>query len=185
MRPAVLAAGFSVVLSELACSQPVYRCGNTYSAAPCTTPTAPIVVSRDAAPSATGIVGRQLCATAMARQLGHSDAESAGIVSVARAPTEVIQYKGAPLVARRYIVNARGRLYTCHLSEDERRILSVDAPSVQAQVPGQGAGAIGGDPRAERDEAMRQSAEKKRDTEERARLAEERASLRRRLGLPP
>jgi hypothetical protein len=72
----------------------------------------------------------------MAR-LALPDPEGVKIVSVQRAGTEVIQYAGKSLVARRYDMalnprNAYGAYtgvqhFACYLSEDEQRVLRVDA----------------------------------------------------------
>jgi hypothetical protein len=55
------------------------------------------------------------------------------VVSVAKAPAEVIQYADQPTATRKYLVTlgvksaavvyGGPRTYACHLSEDERRVL--------------------------------------------------------------
>jgi hypothetical protein len=117
-------------------AQTLYRCGNTYSQTPCAADAASARVPSSAAPDpASGTAGQELCATDGLAQLAFPDPESTRIRSVNRAGTEVIQYAGKSVVARRYnlLVNTRNvqgaytgeRVYPCYLSEDERRVLKV------------------------------------------------------------
>jgi len=56
------------------------------------------------------------------------------VASVAKAPAEVIQYANQPTATRKYLVTIGvksaalvyegPRTYACHLSEDERRVLT-------------------------------------------------------------
>lgn len=115
-------------------AQTLYRCGNTYSQVPCAADAASARMS-----SHTPAVppGREVCTTEGLARLGLPDPEGVKIVSVQRAGTEVIQYAGKSLVARRYDMalnprNAHGAYtgvqhFACYLSEDEQRVLRVDA----------------------------------------------------------
>lgn len=117
-------------------AQTLYRCGNTYSQTPCAADAAPARISAGAAPdAASASQGSTVCANEGVAQMRFPDPESTRILSVSRAGTEVIQYAGKPLAARRYnlTLNTKGpsgaylgeRVYTCYLSEDERRVLKV------------------------------------------------------------
>lgn len=119
-------------------SQQLYRCGNTYSQTPCAPDAAPARISADAAPEqAAGSSGKELCASEGVAQMQFSDPQSTRIRSVVKAGAEVIQYAGKPIAARKYHItlNTRNevgayvgdRVYLCYLSEDERRVLKVDA----------------------------------------------------------
>ena len=122
-------AALLVALPSMA--QSVYKCGSTYSQTPCDTKAKPTAITNNAAPAqADGLAGRELCAAGVAQHLGFRDPEKAGIAAVSKAPAEVIQYAGAPLVAHKFIVNAKGKLYGCYLSEDERRLLVIGEPPV-------------------------------------------------------
>ena len=132
-----LAAGLVAgCIAGAAGAQTLYRCGNTYSQTPCAADAASARVSANAAPdAATGSAGPELCASEGIAQLGFADPESTRVRSVTRAGTEVIQYAGKPMAARRYnlVINTRNsqgaypgeRSYPCYLSEDERRVLKV------------------------------------------------------------
>ena len=119
-------------------AQQLYRCGNTYSQTPCAPDATPARISAGAAPEqAPGASGKDLCASEGVAQLRFPDPESTRIQSVAKSGAEVIQYAGKPIAARKYKLtlntkNAAGaytgdRVYVCYLSEDERRVLKVDA----------------------------------------------------------
>ncbi|MBX3621081.1 MAG: hypothetical protein KF891_14015 [Rhizobacter sp.] len=117
-------------------SQTLYRCGSTYSQTPCAADAAPARISAGAAPDAPAAsAGADVCASAGVAQLRFPDPESTRVVSVRKAGTEVIQYAGKSLAARRYDItlNTKGasgaylgeRVYACYLSEDEHRLLQV------------------------------------------------------------
>jgi hypothetical protein len=119
-------------------SQQLYRCGNTFSQTPCAPDAASARMSGGAAPEpVAGTAGKDLCTTAGVAQMNFPDPESTRIRSVTKAGTEVIQYAGKPIVARKYqlAINTKDqvgdytgdRTYLCYLSEDERRVLKVDA----------------------------------------------------------
>lgn len=136
----LLAAGSGLLLlAASAIAQPLYRCGNTYSQTPCAPEAKPARISSGAAPDQPeGLQGKELCAAEAPRLLGLPDPYSARIESLAKGETEVIQYAGQPIAARKVhlTINARNsagayageQAYLCYLSEDERRILRV-APS--------------------------------------------------------
>lgn len=119
-------------------SQQLYRCGNTFSQTPCAPDAASARMSAGAAPEpATGAAGKDVCATTGVSQMNFPDPESTRIRTVTKAGAEVIQYAGKPIVARKYqlAINTKDhagaytgeRTYLCYLSEDERRVLKVDA----------------------------------------------------------
>ncbi len=119
-------------------SQQLYRCGNTYSQTPCAPDAASARISAGAAPApAAGAVGKDVCATDGVAMMNFPDPESTRIRSVTKAGAEVIQYAGKPIAARKYqlAINTKDRagaytgdrVYLCYLSEDERRVLKVDA----------------------------------------------------------
>lgn len=119
-------------------SQQLYRCGNTYSQTPCAPDAAPARISAGAAPEpAPGAAGKELCAKEGVAQMSFPDPESTRIRSVTRAGSEVIQYAGKPIAVRKYMLTLNtksevgaytgDRTYLCYLSEDERRVLKVDA----------------------------------------------------------
>ena len=126
-----------------ACSAPahaqqLYRCGNTYSQVPCAPGAASARISAGAAPEpVAGMVGKDVCASDGVAQMNFPDPESTRIRSVTKEGSEVIQYAGKPIAARKYrlTLNTRNevgaytgdRSYLCYLSEDERRVLKVDA----------------------------------------------------------
>ena len=119
-------------------AQNIHKCGNTYSQTPCAPDAAPARISADAAPEqAPGASGKDLCASEGVAQLRFPDPESTRIQSIAKSGAEVIQYAGKPIAARKYnlMLNTKNpagaytgdRAYVCYLSEDERRVLKVDA----------------------------------------------------------
>lgn len=120
-------------------SQQLYRCGNTYSQTPCAPDATPARISAGAAPEqAVGSSGKDLCASEGVARLRFPDPQSTRIQSVVKSGAEVIQYAGKPMAARKYklTLNTKNevgaytgdRVYLCFLSEDERRVLKVDAP---------------------------------------------------------
>jgi len=120
-------------------AQQLYRCGNTYSQTPCAPDAAPARISAGAAPEqAAGASGRDLCATEGVAQMGFPDPESTRVVAVAKGGAEVIQYAGKPIASHKFNITLNtknevgaymgNRVYGCYLSEDERRVLKVDAP---------------------------------------------------------
>lgn len=127
-----------LVLPALCEAQQLYRCGNTYSQTPCAAAASAVRIAPVAAPEpAPGPRGKDLCSSSAPRLLGFNDPQSARIESVVKANSEVIEYAGQPMVARKYVLsisatNAYGaymaaRSYACFLSEDEHRILKVAA----------------------------------------------------------
>jgi hypothetical protein len=119
-------------------SQTLYRCGNTYSQTPCAADAASARVSAGAAPDAApGLSGKELCINEGLTQLGFPDPYSTRVGAVTRAGSEAISYAGQAVAVRKYhlTVNAKNsagvftgdQVYVCYLSEDERRVLKVDA----------------------------------------------------------
>jgi hypothetical protein len=141
------AAASLCVVAPAAQAQQLYRCGNTFSQVPCapdaTKLRTPSGSSGPDAPGAPALKGKELCAAEAPRQLGVNDPENIRVDSVVRGSAEVIQYAGQPMAARSYQVNliyrnqagvfATARPVICYLSEDERRVLKINA----RQEPGQ------------------------------------------------
>jgi len=134
LRSALIAAGLAAT-STLAGAQTMYRCGNVYSQTPCASDaTAVRARSNPVADAAPGPQGADLCTEAAVRELGLDDGAPVRVASVTKAPAEVIQYANQPTATRKYLVtigvkNAAmvyegPRTYACHLSEDERRVLT-------------------------------------------------------------
>lgn len=135
-----VAASLVLVGLPAAQAQSLYRCGNTFSQTPCAADAASARVSGSAAPDAAPAApGGTVCANEGVAQMRFPDPESTRVLAVRKAGTEVIQYAGKPMAARRYnvIFNTRGangaylgeRAFACYLSEDERRVLKVGAPA--------------------------------------------------------
>lgn len=129
-----LIAGFLAGASSLAGAQTMYRCGNVYSQTPCASDAATVKARGTAvADTAPGPQGADLCIATAVRELGLDDGAAMQVVSVAKAPAEVIQYADQPTATRKYLVTlgvksaavvySGPRTYACHLSEDERRVL--------------------------------------------------------------
>ena len=118
-------------------AQTLYRCGNVYSQTPCA-PDATAVKARSnaVADAAPGPQGGELCSATVMRELQLDESGPVQIGAVTKAPAEVIQYADKPTATRKYIVTLKvkptapfdgPRSYTCHLSEDERRVLRFSA----------------------------------------------------------
>jgi len=129
-----LIAGFLAGASSLAGAQTMYRCGNVYSQTPCASDAATVKAHGTAvADTAPGPQGADLCTATAVRELGLDDGAAMQVVSVAKAPADVIQYADQPTATRKYLVTlgvksaavvySGPRTYACHLSEDERRVL--------------------------------------------------------------
>lgn len=122
-----------------AMAQPMYRCGNTYSQIPCDKAAEPVRVFQDAkkAPPA-GLRGKELCKASVPASMNLKDPYSAKVETLGAPTPEVIKYAEEPIVAKRYDVamNAKNsygaytgiKVYFCYLSDDEMRLLRVDAP---------------------------------------------------------
>jgi hypothetical protein len=118
-------------------AQTLYRCGNTYSQVPCAPDAASARVSAAAPDTVPGTSGKELCATEGVNQLRFPDPDSTRIVAITKAGSEAIPYAGKHVAARKYqlVINTRNAVgayageqaYFCYLSEDERRVLKVDA----------------------------------------------------------
>ncbi len=128
----------AITVALPALAQPVYRCGNTYSQVPCNAEAKPVPITSAAAPDQPKAqYGAGLCAAHAPALLRFPDPPSTRINSVKKAPAELIQYAGQPIVARQYVmsINAKNRSgaydgerpYVCFLSEDEQRILKIEA----------------------------------------------------------
>ena len=137
IRTALIAGGLAAG-STLASAQTLYRCGNVYSQTPCAPDAATLKArSNPVADAAPGLQAGELCSATVMRELQLDEAGPVQIGSVTKAPAEVIQYADKPTATRKYIVNLKvkpttpfdgPRSYTCHLSEDERRVLRFGAP---------------------------------------------------------
>jgi hypothetical protein len=136
IRLLLTAAGIAAA-PILASAQTLYRCGNVYSQTPCAPDAATVKARPNAvADAAPGLQGAELCSATVARELQLDETGPVQIASVTKAPAEVIQYADKPTATRKYIVTLKvkptaafdgPRGYTCHLSEDERRVLRFSA----------------------------------------------------------
>ena len=132
-----LAAACIAASASTAGAQTLYRCGNVYSQTPCAPGAAAVKARPNAvADAAPGPQGGELCSATVARELQIDDTSPVQIASVTKAPAEVIQYADKPTATRKYIVKLGvkpytafdgPRSFTCHLSEDERRVLKFSA----------------------------------------------------------
>ena len=133
----LLAAACIAASASSAGAQTLYRFGIVYSQTPCAPDAAAVKARPNAvADAAPGPQGADLCSATVARELQLDEAGPVQIASVTKAPAEVIQYADKPTATRKYIVNLGvkpytpfdgPRSYTCHLSEDERRVLRFGA----------------------------------------------------------
>lgn len=133
-----LLAATCIAASESAAGvQTLYRCGNVYSQTPCAPDAAAMKARPNAvADAAPGAQGGELCSATVMRELQLDESGPVQIGSVTKAPAEVIQYADKPTATRKYIVSLKvkptapfdgPRSCTCHLSEDERRVLRFSA----------------------------------------------------------
>ena len=119
-----------------ACAQSMYKCGNTYSQTPCASDAEVKRVRPDAVadkPAGAGPAGYQLCADFAPKNVGSPEPESARVRRAGEVHTDVIDYAGKSVAARRYDLSVdfkttygvySGPLsYSCWISEDERRVL--------------------------------------------------------------
>ncbi len=121
-----------------AAAQTMYRCGSTYSQTPCG-PTATATRTPSDVP-ADGPADQQpgaVCAREAPGQLNVPDPTQLRVLSTSAGRAEVITYAGQPVAARRFELNIStvspagvwlpARAYTCHLSEDQQRLLKFAA----------------------------------------------------------
>lgn len=136
-RPQVILA-LTLLCSGSVAAQTMYRCGSTYSQTPCG-PAATATRTPSDVP-ADGPADQQpgaACAREAPGQLNVPDPTQLRVLSTSAGRAEVIQYAGQPVAARRFELSistvspagvwlpARG--YTCHLSEDQQRLLKFAA----------------------------------------------------------
>lgn len=139
-RRLAFAAALLLAGLHTADAQTVYRCGNTISQTPCGpdaeakrvlgAPPAP--ASRPASPT-----GQALCAEAALQLSGTPEPASARVTQLAPRRVEVIRYANQPLAAFRFelAVDAKTayglysgpRPFSCWLSEDQARVLQLQA----------------------------------------------------------
>jgi len=135
---ACLASALALAAAPAWAQGGLYRCGNTYSQVPCSADARAASVPTGAAPDpAPGLAGADVCATHALRALGADGGLAGRLESSQRSPAEVIQYAGQSLAARTWRVTlavrtidgmaAGHRVFRCHLSEDERRVLRISA----------------------------------------------------------
>jgi hypothetical protein len=145
----VLAIAASMLgLGGTVSAQTMYRCGNQYSQTPCGNDAQAKRLPASAAPDrgAEGD-GKTLCMAVAPTRLGLADPESARFEAVEKSADTVIQHAGQPIAAKTYLmlINPKGpygaylgaSLYACHLSQDEQRILKIEAatPTTRAPTP--------------------------------------------------
>ena len=142
---AVLAWTAAIAASPV-CAQAVYRCGSTYSHVPCAPDAKAVPLSGAGAPDqpAQSTRGPAACIAQAPRLFRFPDPDSTRVGAVAKRPAEVIQYAGQPIAARQYAIalntkNRSGaydgeRVYLCFLSEDEARVLKLEALPTSAEM---------------------------------------------------
>lgn len=125
----------ALVLAGLAAeAQQVYRCGNTFSQAPCSADAQPTrVVPANTPDKPAGLSGFELCAATAKGAVQSPEPESARVAPFGERRTEVISYAGKDVAARRFdlTVDAKTQFgvysgpvaYSCWLSEDQARVL--------------------------------------------------------------
>ena len=128
------------------CAQTMYRCGNQYSQTPCGKDAETKRLPASAVPDrgAEGD-GKTLCMSVAPTRLGLADPDSARFEAVEKSADTVIQHAGQPIAAKTYLmlINPKGpygaylgaRPYVCHLSQDEQRILKIEAAPPAARAP--------------------------------------------------
>lgn len=125
--------------ASCAAAQTLYRCGSTFSQTPCDKTAEPIKVYPDRrADPPPGLRGAELCKRLVPAAVPLKDPYSAVVEVERKGRSEVIEFKGQPLAARRFdvFINAKNsygaytgeKLYRCYLSEDEARLLRVVSP---------------------------------------------------------
>ncbi len=127
-------------------AQTMYRCGNQYSQTPCGKEAETKRLPASAAPDrGAERDGKALCMAVAPTRLGLADPESARFEAVEKSADTVIQHAGQPIAAKTYLmlINPKGpygaylgaRLYACHLSQDEQRILKIEAATPDTRAP--------------------------------------------------
>lgn len=137
--PILLSALTAAFIQSDVIAQQVYKCGTIYSQIPCDKTAEMVKITRDSrTPTQTDFNGKELCKIAVPRLASLKDPDSAKVEFVSASESEVIRYAGEPIVARKYsvLMNAKNsygaytgaKAYSCYLSEDRTRILSVVSP---------------------------------------------------------
>ena len=127
-------------LAAPACAQQMYKCGSTYSQTPCASDAEVKKARPDAVadkPASNSPIGYELCAAAAPRMVGSPEPESARVQRMGEVHTDVINYAGKSVAARRYDLSvdfkttygvySGPQAYSCWISEDERRVLQFGA----------------------------------------------------------
>jgi hypothetical protein len=143
--------GFAVAALTLSfggsvCAQTMYRCGNQYSQTPCGKDAEAKRLPGSAAPdSGATRDGKALCMAVAPTRLGLADPESARFEAVEKSADTVIQHAGQPIPAKTYLmaINSKGpygvylgaQRYACHLSQDEQRVLKIEAAAPNTRAP--------------------------------------------------
>ena len=121
-------------LAAPVCAQQMYKCGSTYSQTPCASDAEVKRTRTDAvADKPAGLTGYDLCQQFAPMAVGSPEPATARVVRIGDVHTEVIQYSGQAVAARRYDLTVdykttygvfSGPLpYACWISEDQRRVL--------------------------------------------------------------
>ncbi|HEY4083547.1 MAG TPA: hypothetical protein VGM81_22900 [Burkholderiaceae bacterium] len=132
----IVALALFGALAVPACAQQMYKCGSTYSQTPCASDAELKRARPDAVadkPASVGPIGYELCASSAPHMVGSPEPESARVQRMGEVHTDVINYAGKSVAARRYDLSvdfkttygvySGPRAYSCWISEDERRVL--------------------------------------------------------------
>ena len=139
--PRLLVAVCLALVGAAAPAQQLYRCGNTYSQVPCAGDAEPKKMYRDNTPgggAAASQAGKDLCRRQLPAAVGLADPYSVVFESVGDPKHDTIRIGAELVVAKRIDValNAKNefgaytgvQVYRCYVSEDEQRLLKVQAP---------------------------------------------------------
>jgi hypothetical protein len=136
-----------LVASAAGAAQTMYRCGNTFSQTPCSgqAGSAPAPRADAGAPAAPGATARTRaapCLAEAAQRVGVADAAALRVGPITGPRVQAIDVRGSKLVVRTYEFSAlarnayggeaAGAAFTCHLSEDEQRVVQlVERPAAR------------------------------------------------------
>jgi hypothetical protein len=130
-----LAACSAVSAVSTVSAQTLYKCGNTYSQAPCAYQARPAKINPDAQPAAPAAPhGSELCRLAVVSAVGLPE-NMPVIDRVADPVAELLRIGEQPIESRRIDVFVNARVaaatspYRCYLSVDQKRLLRLVGPS--------------------------------------------------------
>lgn len=129
------AAAFALAACSAGSTQTLYKCGNTYSQAPCAYQARPAKINADAQPAAPAAPhGGELCRSAVISAVGLPE-NMPVIDRVADPVAELLRIGEQPIESRRIDVFVNARVagaaspYRCYLSVDQKRLLRLAGPN--------------------------------------------------------